>query len=465
MAVIGAGPAGLSAAYMLSKRGVPVEVFEAGTQPGGLAKSISLWNQTVDLGPHRFFSKDERVNRLWFEVVGSDFTVINRMTRIHYENKLFDYPLKPFDALAKLGLVEAVHCGLSYLKSKCSAPCDPATFEDWVVQHFGNRLYEMFFRTYSEKLWGISCQELDADFAAQRIRQLSLYEAVKNGLLKSNTRQHKTLVDEFAYPKLGAGMVYERMAQRIVQNGGFVHYGTQVEKVFTENGVATGIVLRDGALRKYDHIISSMPLPVLVARLPESPPHVKYLTQFLRFRNTILVYLQVDSPNLFPDNWLYVHSPEVRVGRITNFRNWSSDLYGAERSSILALEYWCNDEDALWREGEPQIVELAGKELRSSGLVGNAKILNGHVHRIPRCYPVYSTGYRKVLGPIQDYLGSIRGLQAIGRYGAFKYNNQDHSILMGILAAENVQEQASHNLWEVNTDYDSYQEDEAVVLR
>ncbi|MCC6698284.1 MAG: FAD-dependent oxidoreductase [Candidatus Hydrogenedentes bacterium] len=459
--VIGGGPAGITAAYELAKQGVSVDLYEAGDTLGGLARSMPLWNQTVDLGPHRFFSKVRRVNALWLEVVGRDYAMVNRTTRIYYNGKFFHYPLRPMNALTQLGPVEAVHCVGSYFKERV-APSKRGsldTFEDWVVDRFGRRLFDIFFRTYSEKLWGISCKELDSDFAAQRIKKLNLLEALKNALQepKSST-QHQTLVDQFAYPLQGTGMVYQRMGERVENCGGRVFLQTPVQRVLTKDGRACEIELSTGETRSYDSIISSMPISLLVSRLPEVPEAVRESALSLRFRNTILVYLNVQSESLFPDQWLYVHSENVRMGRITNFRNWVPNLNGEERSTILAIEYWANDEDALWASGDASLIQLAQEELRKTGLVADEPVLGGYVLKIRRCYPVYRAGYKAALRPVVDYLKSIQGLQAIGRYGAFKYNNQDHSILMGSLAAENIVRGADHDLWDVNTDYEDYQE-------
>ncbi len=464
--VIGAGPAGITAAYQLSKHGHKVDVFEAAPHVGGLAKTIELWGQRVDIGPHRFFSSDTRVNKLWLEVVGRDYDMVDRLTRIYYKNRFFYYPLKPFDALTKLGVFEAFRCLLSYIRIRFSPLSDISTFENWVTNRFGKRLFEIFFKTYSEKLWGISCQDLDADFAAQRIKKLSLYEAIKNALLGGKGNKHKTLVDQFAYPHGGTGIVYERMADAVQKNGGRVFLKTPVHRVLTketpDGPIACGITLEDGSTHAYDHVVSTMPISLMVSRLPQVPSEIKAAAEALKFRNTIIVYLHVQGQNLFPDNWLYVHSPDLGVGRITNFRNWSPTLLNDSPNSILALEYWCYDHDSLWTDSDEKIIAMAKEELIRTGLHKGAPISEGMVYRISRCYPVYERGYRARLEPIEAYLSSIRNLHVIGRYGAFKYNNQDHSILMGLLAAENIHSGTRHNLWDVNTDYE-YQESSVIT--
>jgi protoporphyrinogen oxidase len=460
--IIGAGPAGMTAAYQLAKMGHNVTVFEGEEQVGGLAKSIFLWDQKVDLGPHRFFSNERRINQVWLEVVGRNYAMVNRLTRIYYKKRFFFYPLKPFDALMNLGIFEAFRCVLSYIKSVLFPPKNTGSFESWVEGRFGRRLFEIFFKTYSEKLWGISCKELDADFAAQRIKKLNLFAAVWNALVGGKGNKHKTLVDQFAYPFGGTGRVYEQMAEDVAKHGGRIQLKARVKKVVVEGGRAQGIELEDGDFHAFDHVVSTMPLTNMVNQLPDLPKSVAAANNALKFRNTILVFLEVQALDLFPDNWLYVHSPDLKCGRVTNFRNWTPDLYGDKKSTILCLEYWCNFEDPMWSESDERLVELAKIEIRKTGLIAQADITRGKVHRIPRCYPIYSRGYKDHLTLVVDHLKTIRDLTPIGRYGSFKYNNQDHSILMGILAAENIGLGKTHDLWAVNTD-DEYQEEATIT--
>lgn len=457
VAVIGAGPAGITCAYQLAKQGVEVHLYEAAPQVGGLAKTLDLWGQKVDLGPHRFFSDDTRVNKLWLEVAGRDYRMVDRLTRIYYKNNFYFYPVKAFDALSKLGLFTSALCVLSYFKEKIAPTKQDGTFESWVTNRFGKRLYEIFFKTYTEKLWGIKCNELDADFAAQRIKKFSLGEAMKSALGIGGTK-HKTLVDQFAYPTGGTGMIYERMETFVNANGGKVLCSTPVKRVLKEGDIANAIELMNGEVVGYDHVVSTMPFTVMVKQLPGIPQQIVDFANKLTFRNTILVYLHIDGKDLFPDNWLYVHSADVETGRISNFRNYVPEINMGKETTIVAMEYWCYDEDAMWSMSDAELIELGKKELIKTGLNKGAAIMEGHVYKIQRCYPVYSNNYKDVLKPIENYLSTIKGLSVIGRYGAFKYNNQDHSILMGILAADNIVNNAGHNLWDINTDYDNYQE-------
>jgi len=459
--VVGAGPAGITAAFELVKRGVEVEVFECAAQVGGLARTITLWGHKVDLGPHRFFSKDQRVNAVWHGVVGPDYRMVDRLTRIYYDGKFYDYPLRPANALRNMGWGNALSCLASYgwQKVRNLGPTRPrATFEDWAVAAFGRKLFGMFFRSYSEKLWGIGCDELDADFAAQRIKRFSLGAAVL-GAIGLDQSTHRTLVGRFAHPLGGSGMVCERMAAQVAAAGGRVHLSTPVVGLGPDG---RSLLLADGSGRRFDHIVSTMPLTSLVKSAPGLPADVAEAADKLTYRSTVLVYLRVASPALFPDQWLYIQSPELRVGRITNFRNWAPEPAEDSTDTVLAMEYWCDQADAVWADADAGWIAAATAELRQTGLHAGAEVLDGHVVRLPACYPVYRCGYRQWLAPVVAFLRErLPHVSAIGRYGAFKYNNQDHSILMGILAAENIAAGATHDLWGINTDYGSYQEEGA----
>ena len=464
VAVIGAGPAGATAAYELTKRGVAVDLYEASPFVGGMARSIELWGQTVDIGPHRFFSSDPRVNTIWLEVIGKEYEMVDRMTRIFFRNKFYHYPIKAFDALKNLGAWESALCMGSYGIGRLRSSSDDVgeTFETWVIARFGKRLYKHFFKTYSEKLWGIPTTELDADFAAQRIKKLSLYEAIKSAIFGNRGNKHKTLVDQFAYPKKGTGDVYNRMKAKIEQNGGKVYLNTPIKSIVLRGHTATGLELESGKKVSYDQIISSMPLTLLVQRMKTLTPAVDKATKTLKFRNTLIVYLLIEGKKVFADNWIYVHSSDLKTGRITNFRNWVPTINNGKKETILAMEYWCFDEDDFWHWDDKRYIELAKEEIVKTGLVKAKQIKDGKVIRVPKCYPVYKTNYKKPLKTVEKFIRAHKNLQVIGRYGAFKYNNQDHSILMGWMAAENIAEGANHDLWGINTDYE-YQESSVIT--
>jgi protoporphyrinogen oxidase len=455
--IIGAGPAGLAAAYALGKLGVPADVFESGSTVGGMAKTFELWGQKVDLGPHRFFSSNVRVNRLWLDIAGTDYRMVERRTRIFCNRRFFKYPLRLGDSLSKLGPAEAARCLLSYLREKFRRERPAANFEDWVRGRFGRRLYDNFFRGYSEKLWGIPCHHLDADFAAQRIRKLSLYEVVRSTLGNGRGNGHATLVDRFAYPLAGTGSIYSRMADAINIQGGSVHLNTPVLRVAPRADGMLDIELLSGKRHAYPHIVSTMPLTHLVGALPGVPRAVMDACSRLHYRNTIVVYLRIEARSLFPDQWVYIHDPKLAVGRITNFRNWIPELYGDNPGTILALELWLDQESASWSQPDAFHIERACQDLHRTGLLHGAQITASHAVRVPFCYPVYRLGYKNHVQIIRNYLKTIPGLDAIGRCGSFKYNNQDHSILMGILVAEKIALVQDHDLWNVNCG-DVYQE-------
>jgi len=455
--VIGAGPTGLSCAYQLAKNGIDVVVYEASSNAGGMARSFDLWGQRVDCGPHRFFSKDKRINDFFFEIIQDDFSIIKRQTRIYYKHRFFNYPLKAFNVLTKLNVIEVFKILISYFKEQFVLNKKPNTFEEWVINKFGKRLYNIFFKNYSEKLWGISCSKVDMDWASQRIKKFSLFEAIIYSIpLFRNS--HATLLKEFAYPNHGSGRLYEKIVDILNTKKSIIYFDSPVKKVLLDKGKAYGIELLSGKKVSSDYVISTMPITQLVQNFPNVPETVLNASNNLFFRNTTLVYLEVNALNLFTDNWLYIHDEGVRHGRITNFRNWSPTLYADKQTTILCMEYWSFNNDELWQLRDEELSLLAKKEIRQIGVIpSDIEILNTHVVRIPNCYPVYNIGYRTHLGKIVDFLNTIENLIPIGRYGAFKYNNQDHSILMGLLAAEKIVNKSNIDIWNVNTG-DDYHE-------
>ncbi len=456
--IIGAGPAGLACAAALLSRGVEVEIFESDNAVGGMTKSIELWGQRVDLGPHRFFCADQKVNRFWTHFTGKEYVMVDRQTRIYYKQKFFDYPVKAMNALSNLGFISAAECVLSYIYAQLFQHGKEANFEEWVSRRFGYKLYSIFFKTYSERLWGIPCTELDADFARQRIKKLDMLEVIKNAFFGGGAKKHKTLLDRFAYPKNGAGETYEKMAEYIREKGGKIEFDTPVKSILTEDHVAYAIELEDGRVCEADQIISTAPFTDMLGSIQDMGDDVKKLAGELRYRNTTIVYLLVDGKGLFSDNWLYIHDPEVQVGRITNFRNWSPYMTKGSEKTILALEYWSYDNDELWKMDDGALISLAKADMIKTGLLKGKKIEDGHVVRIHRSYPVYDTGYAEKVQKLQKAADSLDHVCFIGRNGSFKYNNQDHSLLMGMLAAKNILAGTKkYDLWTVNTDKE-YQE-------
>jgi protoporphyrinogen oxidase len=455
--IIGAGPAGLACGCRLVELGMKPIIFEASERIGGLAGSIELWGNTVDLGPHRFFSSDPVVNQFWHKHVAGKHLFVSRQTRIFYKGKFFHYPLKPFNALLGLGILRSVVALLSLMNAKVFKSTQEKTLDKWITNRFGKVLFNTFFKTYTEKVWGIPCSELDADWAAQRIKGLTLIGAIKNAFFSKNNSL-KTLVDEFAYPVEGNQYFYDKQREYIEANGGVIKLGSPIEKLIVEDSRITGLVTSTGEEYLSNNVISSMPLTKLVSGIPNIPEAVSKAISKLRYRNTILSYILLEGDNPFPDQWLYIHEPTLIHGRVTNFANWSPNLMKIENQIVLCLEFWCFDDDQIWTESEENLISLSYLELQKTGLLPTQKMIAGKVIRLRRSYPVYDHGYSEPLQVISDYVDTFQGLLAIGRYGAFKYNNQDHSILMGLLAAEKVAGHAPKvDLWSINTD-STYQE-------
>ena len=455
--VIGAGPAGMAFACRYIEHGGKVKLLEASPFVGGLARSFELWGSTVDLGPHRFFSADPEVNKYWHSHVKDDFIMVNRLTRIYYMGKFFNYPLQAFNALKNLGLMKAFLALQSYLFCKIFPPRQDGSLENWVISKFGSRLFRTFFKVYTEKVWGISCKEIDADWAAQRIQGLTLWGAIKSALFANKDNKLKTLVDEFAYPKTGNSLFYERQKESILESGNEIFLNEPVERIIVENSKVRAVISKSGLSHPVTEVISTMPITQLIKGMDGVPSQVLEAAAQLTFRNTILVYLQISQSSLFKDQWLYIHDPKLLHGRITNFNNWSESMIGDKTKTIVCMEFWCFDSDQIWQESNEDLVQRGKGELVLTGLCKEEDIIQGKVLKIKKSYPVYRRGYKEKLKIVQDFLDSIEGLHPIGRYGSFKYNNQDHSILMGLLAADSISNGSKIDLWNVNTE-SNYQE-------
>jgi protoporphyrinogen oxidase len=460
--VCGAGPAGLTAAYLLAKRGVSVTVLEGSDVMGGISQTARYKSFRFDIGGHRFFTKIRPVAELWEELLGEEFIEVPRLSRIHYAGKFFDYPLKAGNALRGLGLWQATAIVLSYLRAHLWPEPVEDTFEQWVSNRFGRRLYETFFKTYTEKVWGIPCTEIRAEWAAQRIQGLSLARAVLSATpINRRSTDIKTLIHSFRYPRLGPGQMWEACRDRIVALGGQMltrHHVTGVE-VQEGRAVAVRAATPVGERRiAADHVISTMPLRSLVRAIdPAVPAPVRAAGEGLRYRDFLVVALVLDAEDLFPDNWIYVHTPGVRVGRIQNANNWSAAMVPDPGRTCLCFEYFCFKGDDLWESTDAELIALATGELERLGLAGGARVVDGTVVRMPKAYPIYDTEYRDHVDLIRGYLGGIPNLHTIGRNGMHKYNNQDHSMFTAMLTVENLTG-ASHDIWAVNTDFEYHEE-------
>jgi len=452
--VIGAGPAGLTAAYQLCKADTPVLVVEKDSQVGGISRTETYKGYRFDIGGHRFYTKVREVEDLWHEVLGSDFIEVDRLSRIFYGGKFYPYPIKLWNTLYNLGLVESIRVLVSYLKAKARTPYpNEQSLEEWVINRFGERLYRMFFKTYTEKVWGIPCKEIRADWAAQRIQGLSLKRAVLNAFLKKSDAT--SLIDRFLYPIHGPGMMWERFQQRVEEQGGEVQLNSSVECLHHDGERITkaSIGTQDGTVEiGADHFITSMPITNLISRLSPAPPdYVLEAAEGLSYRDFLVVALVCDREHLFPDNWIYVHSPEVRVGRIQNFKNWSAAMVPDDSKTCLGMEYFCTLGDDLWELSDAELQKLAARELAHIGLAREDEIIDGVVMRQRKAYPVYDEKYKQHLEVLKRYLDRFENLSTVGRAGMHRYNNQDHSMLTAMLAVKNILGE-NHNLWDVNVE-------------
>jgi protoporphyrinogen oxidase len=468
--VIGAGPAGLTAAYELARRKVPVTVLEQDRQGGGIARTATYKGFRFDIGGHRFFTKVAVVSRLWRQLLGDDLLRRPRLSRIIYRNRFFDYPLKPLNALFNLGLWTTLAILLSYFRAKLFPIRTEVSFADWVTNRFGKRLFEIFFKTYTEKVWGIPCHTIGVQWAVQRIKGLSLRTALVTALAPRMFRSSdeiKTLISEFWYPRLGPGMMWEALRDRTVALGGKVILGCRVTRIEHDGSRVLRVeVDQDGTPLGYpaDEVISSMPIKVLILALsPPAPEEVRAAAEHLTYRDFLTVALIVEGEDLFPDNWLYIHDETVRVGRIQNFGNWSPEMVPEPGKSCLGLEYFCAEGDDLWTMADAELVALAARELAAIGLVPGLTVLDGAVVRMPKAYPVYDEVYPSAIKLVREYLARFPNLQAVGRNGMHRYNNMDHSMLTGMLAVRNLFHERL-DLWAINVDDAYYEEGEMVEI-
>ena len=463
-AILGGGPAGLSAAYMLGRRGRQAVVFEADGSVGGIAKTIEFNGYRFDLGGHRFFTKLGPIQRLWEDMLGEDFLTRPRLSRIYYEGKFFEYPIAAKDVVGRLGLVEAVRCAFSYLWAARNRGAEAHSFEEWVTSRFGRRLYDSFFRSYTEKVWGIPGSEIRSLWAAQRIKNFSLGKAILSIL--GLRREHvTTLIEEFRYPRLGPGQMWEAFAERAEELGIEIELNRRcVALRHSEGRVESVSVRQNGDVYEHavDSVVSSIPLSDLVLSLdPPAPRAVQAAARELRYRDLVLVALMTTEEEPFPDNWIYLHDPDTRAGRVQNYGAWSADMVQPD-TTCLGVEYFCFQGDDIWEMSDEKAVQLATKELSRIGLIDASKVIDGVKVLVPRAYPVYDSKFEASVETIRTYLEGFENLQTCGRNGLHRYNNQDHSMWTAILAAMNIADGATHDVWGVNTEADYLEEGELV---
>ena len=457
--VIGGGPAGLTAGYLLAKEGKRVIVFEADEQVGGIAKTVvDPYGYRFDLGGHRFFTKNEEVNDLWLEIMGDEFLLRPRMSRIFWRGRYLDYPLKGTDVIKKLGPVEVVLCGMSYLWAAVKPKGREDNLEQWVSNRFGKRLYGHFFKSYTEKVWGVPATEVRAEWAAQRIKGLSFWSAAKAAFF-GNRGNIKTLIDKFQYPRYGPGQMWEKMTRRIEEMGGEVRLSTPVERIELE-GRRMKAVHAGGERIEPRAVISSLPLRDTVRMAdPAAPADVRAAGDDLRYRDFLTVALVVEGEDLFPDNWIYIHEPGVEVGRIQNFRSWSPWMVPDPDTGCVGMEYFCFRGDRLWNMADEDLVALATRELEQLGLAQPGQVKRGYAVRVPLAYPMYDETYGEKVATIRDWLDPIEGLTQVGRNGLHRYNNSDHSMLSAMRAVDNLIHGTDHDIWAVNVE-SAYHEEE-----
>jgi protoporphyrinogen oxidase len=459
--ILGAGPAGLTAAYELSQKNISCIVLERDAVVGGLAKTVDYKGYLFDLGGHRFYTKVPFIEQIWHEILGPDFLTRPRLSRIYYRSKFFHYPLDPMNVLRGLGLREVILCGASFLKSHLFPERPEDHLAAWVSNRFGRRLFKMFFESYTEKVWGLPCTSISADWAAQRIRGLSFSSLLKNAVYGEGGGKKgsaiKTLIREFHYPRRGPGMMWDRMKTIIEERGVRVILNSPVERITWESG-RIGAVEAGGKRYLGKHFINTLAIRDFFSLMAPAPPKdVLNSALGFEYRDFITVGLIVRGTNLFPDNWIYVHEPSVRVGRIQNYTNWSEEMSPNAENTNLGMEYFCTEHDDLWRMGDQELVDLARRELASIGLAKIGDIVDGIVIRVPKAYPVYDNTYREKLQTVRGFLKTVPNLQVAGRNGMHRYNNQDHSMLTALMAARNISG-AQFDLWQFHGDSEYLEE-------
>jgi len=450
--IIGAGPAGITAGVELLKSNkFNVTLLEQDEMVGGLSRTVSHKNCKFDIGPHHFIAESEEIWAWWRNFAKNDFMKRFRFTRIYYRNHFFKYPLEPINALIGLSLSESIRCVCSYFYYRLFQIKNVKSFQDWVTNRFGHRLFSIFFKTYTEKLWGISCTELSADWASQRIKTFSLFKAIFFAFFGKMFKKHapRTINSEFYYPEKGAGSLWSRAADSIKEdiNGrvflneqvvGIEHDGKKISAVLTKNSDNKHGV---SSLQKYDaeYFFSTMPLRDLIMSMdPVAPREVVEAAKMLRYRGLITVNLVINKADICPDHWVYVHEKNLKVTRFENMNNFSFKMVDKAGHTALSLEYFSYLDEALWKMSDDELVKLGSNELVEMNFVKADEILSGMVVRTPEAYPVYNENYHEHLSVVRDYLSKFNNLHLIGRNGTHGYDNMDIAMLSAMSAVKKV---------------------------
>ena len=458
--IIGAGPAGLTAAWEAEKLGIKTLVLEGDKEVGGISRTVERNGWRFDIGGHRFFTKVDEVYKIWDEILGSDdFLLRPRMSRIYYKQKFYDYPLKASNALFNLGIFEAIRCVLSYFYVRIRPPKNQDNFENWVAARFGWRLYNIFFKTYTEKVWGVDATKIGSDWASQRIKNLSLMKAILNAFqINKSGEIITTLIDKFKYPKYGPGMMWETAYKKLLDKGHEIKLNKRIVEISKEDDHYL-VTTKDGEQFKADNILSSMPLAHLPKTIMPSPSkEVLNSGENLKFRDFLSVALVINEEDAFPDNWIYIHEPGVKVGRVQNYGSWSPFMV-KEGKTCLGLEYFVNIGDELWSMEDEKLIALATDELEKLSLIKKDSSLEGYVVRMPKAYPVYDLNYSKNIENIADWLSKEhKGIHPIGRNGMHRYNNQDHSMMTAVKSVRNIVLNEVNDIWKINVEEDYHEE-------
>jgi len=456
--ILGAGPAGLGAAIELVNNGITdIIIIDKNSIVGGLARTETFDGSKFDVGPHRFFTKNPEINKLWHNTLGDDFIPVDRTTRILYNKKLFNYPISAFDSLSKLGITQSTVAMFSYLKAMAIPKKEIITFEEWISNKFGKKLYETFFKTYTEKVWGIPCNQIGKEFAEQRIKGLDITEVLKNAIIGNSNA--KTLVDQFDYPIYGAGQMYEAWADKVTSMGGTILLNSKVVSINEKNKKIDSVEIETETGEKLTinakQIFSSIPITHFFDILnPKISSQTSKSVSSLYYREHITVNLIIHKTGLFPDQWIYIHDPDVKMARLANYNNFSKAMVSDKDKTAISVEYFVFQDDEIWKMKNLKIVELAIDEMSRVGLIDKNTVEQGHVVRETESYPTYYIGYKKAFNILKEELNQFENLYPIGRGGMYKYNNQDHSTYSGILAARNylMMEGSPYNLWDINID-------------